>query len=285
MHSNDTRDPYSIPARPPRSRRTRRARAASKRRSPYPALTVVALVAGLALILSAVLWDGPAQEPGSVMASAVLPVAAEPEREPTPRFAQVDSIEMRLPVDPPSMTALAFHQASGRSALHITSLVPDADMDLAAELEAVPPVERDAEMSDDILGGVCLRLWRSNRTGMPDTAADIGADAGTDVYSPVTGTVVAVRPYLLYEKYDDYEIHIRPEGRDDVDVVLIHVDDVTVRAGDTVTAGVTRIAAVRLMSDKIEIQLSGYTQNGGDHVHVQVNEVGAPGEMDPTGGS
>jgi len=255
------------------------------RRSPYPALTVVALVVGLALILTATLWRGGADEPGPVTAAAVASVATEPNRDPTPRFARVGTTEMRLPVDPSDMTALAFHQASGESALPITSLVPDADMELAADLQAVPPVEETADVPDDVLGGVCLRLWRSNRTGMPDTAADIGADAGTDVYSPVTGTVVGVRPYLLYDAYDDLEIHIRPNGRDDVDVVLIHVDDVTVRSGDAVVAGVTRIAAVRSMSDKIEIQLGGYTDNGGDHVHIQVNEIGAAGELDAAGES
>jgi biotin carboxyl carrier protein len=246
---------------------------------------VAVLVVGLALILTAALWRGDAEEPGPAAAAAAAPMASEPDRDPTPRFARIGTMEMRLPVDPSDMTALAFHQASGDSALPITSLVPDADMELAAELQAVPPAGETADVPDDVLGSVCLRLWRSNRTGMPDTAADVGADAGTDVYSPVSGTVVEVRPYLLYDVYEDYEIHIQPDGRSDVDVVLIHVDDVTVRAGDTVAAGVTRIAAVRLMSDKIEIQLGGYTENGGDHVHIQVNEIGAPGELDAAGES
>jgi len=121
--------------------------------------------------------------------------------------------------------------------------------------------------------------------GSPTTAADIGGAPGTDVFAPVTGTVVQVRPYLLYEKYDDIEIHIRPDGADDLDVVLIHVTDASVEAGDRVTGGVTRIAAVRQMSGLIDLQLAGYTGDGGDHTHMQVNKMVEPGEPDAQGGS
>ena len=55
--------------------------------------------------------------------------------------------------------------------------------------------------------------------------------------------------------------------------MLIHVDDVRVTQGDRVVAGVTRIAAVRKMSDRVNLQLGGYTTNGGDHVHMQLNAV------------
>ena len=101
----------------------------------------------------------------------------------------------------------------------------------------------------------------------------------------MTGVVVQVRPYQLYGAHDDFEIHIRPDGWDDVDVVLIHVDDIRVEAGDRVFAGATRIASVRMTSDKIDLQLGGYTQDGGDHVHMQVNRIETPGVLDEPGGS
>jgi len=216
--------------------------------------------------------------------------AAEPERDPTPHFARYDDLILHLPVDPNELTAVAFHQASGELALHMTSLAPDADMELAAELKAVPPVQGtfltdpDADDSDTTWQGCVLRLWRSGRTGMPDTAVDCGADPGTAVWSPVTGTVVRVKAYQLYDKYDDYEIHIRPDGSDDIDVVLIHVDDLRVAEGDRVKAGVTRIASVRMMSDRLNLQLGGYTANGGDHVHMQLNAI-EDGTLSGTDGS
>jgi hypothetical protein len=189
-----------------------------------------------------------------------------------------------LAIDPAQLTALGFHQASGSAALHLTSLVPDADMTLANQLKAVPPVALEG-VAEGVWEGTCLRLWRSNRGGMPDTAVDMGAEPGTAIWSPVSGEVVGVRPYMLYDKFEDYEIHIRPDGREDVDVVLIHVQDVVVEPGDKVKAGVTRLASVRKMSDKIDIQLGGYTANGGDHVHVQLNRPATPGELPAAGGS
>lgn len=256
-------------------------------RSPYPTLTIAAAVIGLALIGWMLTWSGNGSAGQAEAPSAGTPasVTLEEERDPTPRFALEGGTILRLPIDPTQVTAMAFHQASGQTALHMTSLVPDADMTLATEMKAVPPLAVEADPADDIWDGCCLRLWRSNRGGQPDTAVDTGANPGTPVWSPVSGTVVRVRPYLLYEKYEDFEIHIRPSGRADAEVVLIHVQDVRVEAGDRVKAGVTQLASVRQMSDKIDIQLGGYTPNGGDHVHMQLNAVGIPGSVPPAGGS
>lgn len=269
----------------PSSKTRRRARSRAHRRqaSPYPALTVAVSVIGVVLLVW-MLTRGAPERPGAEPELRAVAVAAEPERTPTPRFAEVGAVELHLPVDPSAITALAFHQASGEKAQSMAALVPDmpaeeADPEMLAERMA------GAASSDDVWGGACLRLWRSGRGGMPDTAADVGAEPGTDVFAPVTGTVVEVRPYLLYEKHEDIEIHIRPEGGDDLDVVLIHVADASVKNGDHVTGGVTRIAAVRKMSGLIELQLAGYTGDGGDHVHVQVNRVTGSGGLDAAGGS
>ncbi len=107
------------------------------------------------------------------------------------------------------------------------------------------------------------------------------------MFSPVTGTVVKVKKYLLYGKWDDYELHIRPDGYPDLDIVMIHVTDVSAKPGDRVQAGETRIAAVRKVSDKFYVQLSSYTKGGGNHVHLQVNDAtdpkykGLEGAIDP----
>ncbi len=117
------------------------------------------------------------------------------------------------------------------------SLLPDADMVLAEQNKGTgrpAPAVGEDDNGPNILEGTVLRMWRSNRTGPPDTAVDVCAPVGSPVYAPVTGEVVEVRPYLLYEKYDDYEIHIRPSGWPEIDLVMIHVDDPAVSAGDHV---------------------------------------------------
>ncbi|MCE5190552.1 MAG: M23 family metallopeptidase [Actinomycetia bacterium] len=266
-----------------------------RRRSLAPVFAIVAALAvGAAMLASAAGNRSATRAVVPAETTASVPVAAtntaEALREPTPAFAAYRSLSLRLPVDPGDVTALAYHQASGNEALHLCSLVPDADMAAAAKVKAVAAsdsasVSAETTAVETVWRGTVLRLWRSNRSGKPDTAADVGADPGSIVYSPVTGTVLQVRAYKLYNKYPDYEIHIRPDGWPEVDVVLIHVDDIAVTAGDWVIGGASHVACVRKMSDKIDIQLGGYTQNGGDHVHVQLNRVAVPGKLEPLSGS
>lgn len=250
-------------------------------------MTILVAVLGLAAIGWMLSWEtAPSEESAPTVTANAAPLAEpEPERDPTALLAVEGETQLHLAVDPTQLTAVAFHQASGDHALAMTSLVPDADMTLAAQLKAVPPVPEDAVFDDGVWRGLVLRLWRSGRGGEPNTAVDMGGDPGTPVWSPVTGTVVDVKPYLLYDAHEDFEIHIKPEGRDDVDVVLIHVTDVCVAPGDRVKGGVTQLATIRRMSDKIEIQLGGYTTNGGDHVHVQLNRIEPSGALPAAGDS
>jgi murein DD-endopeptidase MepM/ murein hydrolase activator NlpD len=256
---------------------------AAHRRSALPVIVLIASALLVALVAAAFTSRG---DDGRASTATTAPAAttAALEASATPAFATCEGIELHLPVAADALTALAFHQASGKKSLHMTSLVPDADMERAAELKAVPPTDASATSATG-LATSCLRLWRSNRSGEPDTAADVGADPGTPVLAPVSGTILEIKPYKLYDKYDDYEIHIQPEGYPLIDVVLIHVDAPSIAVGQRVTAGVTQIAVVRKMSDKIDIQLGGYTTNGGDHVHLQVNTVEVPGVLEQPDGS
>jgi hypothetical protein len=96
------------------------------------------------------------------------------------------------------------------------------------------------------------------------------------VLAPLTGTVVKVKRYKLYGQHDDYELHIQPAGHPDIDCVIIHIDKLTVKPGDPVTAGVTPIGVVRKLSDRVDHQLGDYTRDGGDHIHVQLNNAKHP---------
>jgi len=94
--------------------------------------------------------------------------------------------------------------------------------------------------------------------------------------------VLLVKAYKLYQKYPDYEVHIRPTGHNDLDVVLIHIAEPAVKAGAMVVGGVTRVGAVRNLSSKMRLQLSDYTTAAGDHTHVQLNRV-KPGTTEGVG--
>lgn len=268
--------------------RDRRRRAARKRLG-----IEIAVVAGAAAIALVIGWRAtlPAADPKPQGAPADVPpteevaVARADLADPTPFFASYRSLHLYLPVPVASLTELAFHQASGETAIHMESLLPDANMNVVAQNHGSGRQVPTSTVGPDVLTGSVLRMWRSNRHGAPDTAADVGAAPGTPVYAPVTGTVLKVRPYRLYEKYDDYEIHIRPNGWDEVDVVVIHVQDPKVEPGDRVIGGITNIASVRQLSDRVTPQIAAYTKDAGDHVHVQLNEMPVPGKITAVDGS
>lgn len=199
--------------------------------------------------------------------------ATTPEQDPTPMFASLGSVQLRLPVPVEKLTEVGFHQASYTYALHMATSLPDANM---KEAKTNKGTGRDLTQQETgpaaTLTGAVLRMWRS-RPGEPDSAVDVGAPAGSDVFAPVSGTIVKIKRYKLYGKYDDYEIHIQPKGRPDIDAVMIHIEDLSCEVGDEVTAGVTRIAAVRKLSDRVNHQLGDYTKGGGDHVHLQLNNA------------
>ena len=247
--------------------------------------------------------------PGDIVAGWTASEGGMPEATdvgpPTPVFASFEDIELCLPVRPADLTLLAFHQAAREEARHMVSLVDEAEAvklcDVTGTVEAqattvaagqtgtvaTAPSSRGttaATRDDGVWSGSAICLYRSNRRGAADSAVEVGAPPGSPVFAPLDGTVVEVKPYLLYGKYDDVEIHIQPEGRDDLDLVIIHVSDPQVEAGDEVVAGKTQVASVRKLSDLMELQLAEYTP-GGDHCHMQLNLVVEDEELPAVEGS
>ncbi len=267
-----------VPGPDRREQRRRRRRRARMVRSAVAATLLVAAVVG------ALVWhrtsSSASSHPAPTRANAPRGVGSvralsEPTPDPTPLFANYGPIEIRLPVAVTSLTEVGFHQASYKWALAIETPLPDANMDAARGKGTGRDLTAQASGEDSVLSGSVLRMWRS-RPGKPNTAIDVGAEPGTTVLAPVTGRVVRVRAYDLYGKYPDFEVHIQPEGRPEVDCVLIHIENPTVAAGDTVIAGVTSVGSVRRLSDRITMQLAEYTKGKGDHIHIQLNDATDP---------
>lgn len=213
-----------------------------------------------------------------IIATHPGPTFSAPAPKPTPVFAHWQGLQLHLPIPTADLTELGFHQASYSYALHMKTGLPNASMAKAfghgTRKYTSSPVDDNGQLDVSV-----LRMWRPARPGKPDSAADVGALPGTPILSPVDGTVVKVKPYKLYGKWFDYEIHIRPTGFSQVDVVLIHVDHVTAKVGDSVLGGVTPLGKVRKLSDKVKDQLAEYLAPGkakGDHVHIQLNNVNDP---------
>ncbi len=197
--------------------------------------------------------------------------------DPTPIFASYGRLKLRLPVETKRLSEIGFHQASYPWAMRMKTPLKDAaNADVRGKRGTGRETSTQPTGADAVLVGKVIRMWR-NRPGKPDTAADVGAKPGSAVMSPVTGTVVKIKSYKLYGKWADYEMHITPDGFDNIDIVMIHIAEPTVKVGQRVDAGVTRVGAVRKLSDKMTDQLAQYVKDGGDHVHLQVNNANYPG--------
>jgi len=220
-------------------------------------------------------------------------VAASKPTTPTPAFASYRGVRLHLPVAVSRLTVLAFHASSYNDTVPMKTLVREGSPSAAkkaaekARYLAKHPEDDDAEpveigeeaRPDGVWTGSALHLWRTGRQGKTDTAIDCGAEPGSSVYALVDGTVMQVRPYKLYGKYSDYEIDIKPDGLDDIYVVVLHVTDPAVVEGQRVVGGLTRLAKVRDLASVVSgLQLRTYSADGGNHTHIQLNKLPKPSE-------
>ena len=113
----------------------------------------------------------------------------------------------------------------------------------------------------------------AQRSGPRTGAVDVGAEAGTTVYAPVTGTVTAIRPDPSIRGANVVEIKSSesPDVRVSVSLVRDIVGDTGVDA--RVTAGMTELGAVADSADSLEPQLADYTTGAGNHVTVYATKV------------
>ena len=141
-------------------------------------------------------FDGESSPP-AVSRPAPLPVTSAPPDSQV--LATVGNLRIQSPVAQGGVTAIGFH-GSAEGAL---------------ELKPVGPQRNE---------GLLARLWRritgASKSGLawyqlsggPLRTLDVGAVAGTDVYSPVDGTVVAIRDQIVSGKVVGSEIELRPSS-------------------------------------------------------------------------
>lgn len=102
-------------------------------------------------------------------------------------------------------------------------------------------------------------------------AADIVVDPDTEIRSPVTGRVKRAGTYVLYCKHSDDYVVIEPDDRPGWEVKILHIDGVTVRAGNRVVAGQT-VLAPRATQLPFESQVDEIrtAEPAWPHVHIEV---------------
>jgi hypothetical protein len=243
----------------PRSRHGARLRARRRRKQArarrFALLLAIGVVVAITLALTA--FDGGGGK--SVQATirpTPLPVTSTP---PDPDvLAVVGNLRIQSPIAQGGMTALGFHGATG-TALTLQPVGPQANEGLVA------------------------RLWRritgTSRSGMPWYqleggplgTLDAGAVAGTDVYAPIDGTVVAIRDEIVSGRRVGDEIELRPNSAPSLVLSISNIDrDPALTVGANVAAGSSKLGTVADVSRYERQALGRYAPDGGNNVSIQV---------------
>lgn len=192
--------------------------------------------------------------------SAIGASADDAEREPgTAAFARHGGLTLFLLSERPVL--VGYHEASYPEALALEPVGHLRGNDNPTRFTA-PPAEP----------GPGYRILSSRGRPQPPTSAvDVVLEKGDPVRSPVDGVVTGVRAYRLYGTHPDTRIEIRPADRPDLRVVLIHVEDPRVAAGDTVHAGHSVLAASATRFP-FSSHIDRYLDHPHPHVHLEVKD-------------
>jgi murein DD-endopeptidase MepM/ murein hydrolase activator NlpD len=247
-----------------RQRQREEARVKARRARRTAALVVVACGCLVALLLtafgrggeSAVTVTGPAP------ASRLLPAGP-----PRPQIvATQDSLRIQLPIDQSRVTALGYH-ASGTLALPLEPVGTQANAGLA---------ERIFRRLFGSTGSEVRYYMLEGGVGAETGGLDVGAPVDTDVYAPVDGTVIAITDNVVNGKVYGVRIDIQPSGSPGVVVSLSNLrSDPALTVGSTVSSATTKIGRVIDLSDVERAGLARYTQDNGQHVHIEVQPATA----------
>ncbi len=244
----------------PRSRRAARHRA-RRQRAQYRArrLTVIGIVAALALVTLILTAFGSGSPDRTATTVTAPPVATGVPPEPEV-LATVGNLQIRLPIAAEAVTAIGFHGADGD----------------AMELR---PVGRQANE------GLLARLWRRiagapqdgpvwfQLDGGPGTEVlDVGATPGTDVYSPVDGTVVSISDFVIDGKAFGSRIDVRPSAAPSVIVSLSHLEpDPSLAVGSPVLASSSKLGTVVDVAAVERQALAKHARARGNNVAIDIH--------------
>jgi hypothetical protein len=226
---------------------------------------VLAIVALVTLLLTAFGSGRPAtlqQALGPAPANRLLPSGP-----PSPQVIALEgSLRIQLPVAQSRLTALGYH-ASGDGALALEALGSRANPGTITRL------------TRRVFGGGRggLRWYQIPGGDGPGTAAlDVGAAPGTDVYSPVDGTVIGLTPYVVNGKRFGSQIDIQPTGAPSLVVSVTHLKpDPALTVGSSIASGTSKLGIILDFSRVEQQALARFTQDAGNHVEIEVRPAAA----------
>jgi hypothetical protein len=242
---------------------------AVRRRRRVAGFVLLAIVALVTLLLIAFGSGRPArvqQALGPAPANRLLPSGP-----PSPQVVALEgSLRIQLPVAQSRVTAIGYH-ASGDGALALAALGSQANPGALTRI------------TRRVFGGGHggLRWYQIPGGEGPGTAAlDVGAAEGTDVYSPVDGTIIGLTPYIVNGRRYGSEIDIQPTGAPSLVVSVTHLKpDPALTIGSSIAAGTSKLGVILDFSRVEQQALARYTQDAGNHVEIEAHsaaELGTP---------
>jgi len=189
--------------------------------------------------------------------SSLPPPAATVLPEPVV-LATVGNLRVQSPVAHGETTAIGFHGSE-----------PDAYV-----LHPAGP-----QANEGLLARLWHRITGSSRSGPawyqleggPLRTLDVGAVAGTDVYSPVDGTVVAIRDQVVSGRVVGAEIELRPQTAPSLVVTVRNVrPDRALSVGANVAAGSSKLGTVADIAAVERQALARFASDRGNNVSIQV---------------
>src|SRR5712692_2116032 len=172
----------------------------------------------------------PRRPPASATTTSSAPLTSV---QPEPLvLATIGNLRVQSPIAQDGITAVGFHDSQD-GALAVQPVGPQANEGLLARL--------------------WHRITGSSRTGLAWYQLEggalrtlvVGATAGTDVYSPVDGTVVAIRDHIVSGRKMGSELELRPSSAPSLVVYLQNIrPDPALTVGANVAASSSKLGTV-----------------------------------------
>jgi hypothetical protein len=186
-----------------------------------------------------------------------------PAGPPSPQvIAFQGNLRLQLPVNESRVTALGYHGVGG-SALALEPVGTQANAGILTRLFNRLFGQDEGGIRYYLLGG---------GEGAPTSGLDVGAPVGTDVYSPVDGTVIGISERMISGRPYGVRIDLQPAGSPGLAVWVTNLEaDPALAIGSSVAAARTKIGRVIDLSAVESSALAEHTQDEGQHVHLEVH--------------
>lgn len=214
------------------------------------------------------LHSGSGNQPAPALAASTSPALAADKPPQIEPLAAAGGLELDVPIAQKRITAIVYHGIGNATVVPLEPAGHQINASFFARLG-----DRLFGRSSDQPPG----YYVDDSAEGPDTGSvDVGAAAGTTVYAPATGVVVAVRPYVLDGKQWGDVVQIRPDDAPAVTISMTNLKRAdSVDVGTRVTAGRSAIGSIADLSSVLQQTLARYTSDAGNHVAISIGP--APG--------